>query len=152
MPMVLNELRNAALAAGVASAGFDKVTSEPNARAQQGQANHAQTQQPTVGVVDLVRSQRGEGFYAALPQETRDLFADQPGGQVNWYAAAPLDLPLQHDLHKKRFLRSASGAPSQPHARLSVPSGKHAPGRRCRAHAQWRPCRALATAAAQRFS
>ncbi|EST08359.2 Bromo adjacent homology (BAH) domain protein [Kalmanozyma brasiliensis GHG001] len=100
---MLNELRNAALAAGVTSAGFDKVASE---------SNPPQSQQPTVGVVDLVRSQRGEGFYAALPQETRDLFADQPGGQINWYAAAPLDLPLQHDLHKNGFY-----APQQAHLR-----------------------------------
>ncbi len=101
---LLNELRNAAIAAGVASGSADRA-------ATQGQ-DVGQAQQPTVGVVDLVRSQRGEGFYAALPQETRDLFADQPGGQVNWYAAAPLDLPLQHDLHKNGFY-----APQQAHLR-----------------------------------
>lgn len=114
---LLTDLRNAAVAAGVASAGFDKVASSNFAsmtgvpqgeQAQQG----VQQGQPTVGVVDLVRSQRSEGFYAALPQETRDLFADQPGGQVNWYAAAPLDLPLQHDLHKNGFY-----APQQAHLR-----------------------------------
>ncbi|TKY88209.1 hypothetical protein EX895_002919 [Sporisorium graminicola] len=110
---LLSELRNAALAAGVASAGLDKVVSS-DLTSQQAQASAAaaQTQPPTVGIVDLVRSQRGEGFFAALPQETRDLFADQPGGQVNWYAAAPLDLPLQHDLHKNGFY-----APQHAHLR-----------------------------------
>ncbi|SPO30061.1 related to RSC2 - member of RSC complex [Ustilago trichophora] len=115
---LLTELRNAAVAAGVASAGLDKVASSNFAagvagvaQVQQDQTS-AQSQPPTVGVVDLTRSQRGEGFYAALPQETRDLFADQPGGQVNWYAAAPLDLPLQHDLHKNGFY-----APQQAHLR-----------------------------------
>ncbi|KAJ9475499.1 Chromatin structure-remodeling complex subunit RSC2 [Pseudozyma hubeiensis] len=100
---LLSELRNAAVAAGVASAGIDKVASSDLAQQAREEAAAEQQQQPTVSVVDLVRSQRGEGFYAALPQETRDLFADQPGGQVNWYAAAPLDLPLQHDLHKNGF-------------------------------------------------
>lgn len=108
---LLTELRNAAVAAGVASAGMDKVVSSNFAGSQYQSAAPAE-QQPTVGVVDLVRQQRGEGFYAALPQETRDLFADQPGGQVNWYAAAPLDLPLQHDVHKNGYY-----APQQAHLR-----------------------------------
>ncbi|SNX86621.1 related to RSC2 - member of RSC complex [Melanopsichium pennsylvanicum] len=117
---LLTELRNAAVAAGVAAGvaapGLDIVASS-NVADQQGQVGtHEQQaspqQLPTVGVVDLVRQQRGEGFYSALPEETRDLFADQPGGQVNWYAAAPLDLPLQHDLHKNGFY-----APQQAHLR-----------------------------------
>ncbi|SAM86029.1 related to RSC2-member of RSC complex [Ustilago bromivora] len=117
---LLTELRNAAVAAGIASAGIDKVASSNFAGQQQQQQQGQQGQQgaqpaeqpPTIGVVDLTRAQRGEGFYAALPQETRDLFADQPGGQVNWYAAAPLDLPLQNDLHKNGFY-----APQQAHLR-----------------------------------
>lgn len=116
---LLVELRNAAVAAGVASAGFQKVASSDLAhRAQQGHAAEQQLQQQqqqsqtTMGILNLVRSQGGEGFYAALPQETRDLFADQPGGRVEWYAAAPLDLPLQHDLYKNGFY-----APQQAHLR-----------------------------------
>ena len=118
-PVLLDQLRNAAVAAGVAAAGLDKVASSnfssmvgDGQQGQQESGGGAPSQPPTVGVVDLTRSQRGEGFYAALPQETRDLFADQPGGQVNWYAAAPLDLPLQHELHKNGFY-----APQQAHLR-----------------------------------
>lgn len=114
---LLSELRNAAVAAGVASAGIERVASSNFADVASGMTGQqadasAQAQPPTIGVVDLVRSQRGEGFYASLPPETRSMFADQPGGQVSWYAAAPLDLPLQNDLHKNGFY-----APQQAHLR-----------------------------------
>ena len=85
-PNLLNDLRNAAFAAGVAQA-----VAGPGEKAQ------------VTNLVNAMQAQKGEGFFSELPSEAQSLFSDQPSGQVTWYPAPPLDGPTQHEYAQKGF-------------------------------------------------